>query len=88
MLGYPDPLKFAVADDKVSVAFPRMSRLMRECGRGCQWAYVIRAPAETLVDMENGEEETMEEEFEEEVRMKRLEKPIIWLGNESRKSNS
>ena len=36
----------AVADDgegaRLKVRFPSMSKLVRECGDGCRWGYVLR----------------------------------------------
>ncbi len=43
MLGLPDqPLTYTTSDTELSINFPSMSSLMRACGPGCQWGYVLK----------------------------------------------
>ncbi len=65
MLGLPgSPLRHRVdgTTGRVVVDFPAMSELVRRCGGGCRWGYVLRFQEEKEEGGEKGEEDEEEEE--------------------------
>jgi len=64
LLGLEESLEFRQIDEGLAVHFPSMSKLVRECGSGCRWGYVLKL--ENLANNgENAEEEAPREELEE-----------------------